>query len=65
MNHRTAKMAARKENRSERRRIATERKKKRIEAFNQQPTKSKILRAAVDRLSFLENLAELSTMEQN
>ena len=73
-------MAPRKENRSERRRIATEREKKRIEAFNQQverirelvcpemscPTKSKILRAAVDRLNYLENLAEkLSTMEQN
>lgn len=65
-------MAPRKENRSERRRIATEREKKRIEAFNQQvehiralvcpemscPTKSKILRAAVDRLNYLEQLAE-------
>ena len=76
----TAKMAPRKENRSERRRIATEREKKRIEAFNQQverirelvcpemscPTKSKILRAAVDRLNYLENLAEkLSTIDQN
>ena len=65
-------MAPRKENRSERRRIATEREKKRIEAFNQQverirelvcpemncPTKSKVLRAAVDRLNYLERLAE-------
>ena len=74
------KMAPRKENRSERRRIATEREKKRIEAFNQQverirelvcpemscPTKSKILRAAVDRLNYLESLAEkLSSMDQN
>ena len=65
-------MAPRKENRSERRRIATEREKKRIEAFNQQvervrelvcpemscATKSKVLRAAVDRLNYLERLAE-------
>ena len=72
-------MAPRNENRSERRRIATEREKKRIEAFNQQverikelvcpemtcPTKSKILRAAVDRLNYLEELAaRLSAQEQ-
>ena len=37
-------MAPRNENRSERRRIATEREKKRIEAFNQQVERIKVRR---------------------
>lgn len=73
-------MAPRLANRSEKRKNATEREKARMVALSRdidhiqslvcpemnQPTKSKVLRVAVDRLNYLENLfIKLQQMEEN
>ena len=73
-------MAPRLANRSEKRKNATEREKARMVAISRdidhiqslvcpemnQPTKSKVLRVAVDRLNYLENLfLKLQQMEEN
>ena len=73
-------MAPRLANRSEKRKNATEREKARMVAISRdidhiqslvcpemnQPTKSKVLRVAVDRLNYLENLfAKLQQMEND
>ena len=73
-------MAPRLANRSEKRKNATEREKARMVAISRdidhiqslvcpemnQPTKSKVLRVAVDRLTYLENLfMKLQQMEEN
>ena len=73
-------MAPRLANRSEKRKNATEREKARMVAISRdidhiqslvcpemnQPTKSKVLRVAVDRLNYLENLfMKLQQMEEN
>ena len=73
-------MAPRLANRSEKRKNATEREKARMVAISRdidhiqslvcpemnQPTKSKVLRVAVDRLNYLENLfIKLQQMEEN
>ena len=73
-------MAPRLANRSEKRKNATEREKARMVAISRdidhiqslvcpemnQPTKSKVLRVAVDRLNYLENLLiKLQEMEGN